>query len=185
MCEMSQLVVLGGMVKGHQLLHRDIGSRTLSLSLYCILLIILCMLSYNIYTLCTVVSRTIIDAFHPVFRLVSSLSLKDHDVGGKDEPKGGWVVFFFVLNFFNAGERVATLDLYLQRGKKQIKKSLVLILGMRLRLSDTITLYRLYVIGPKILDKNFTHESREWKGEILFFSWQIFVYYEPKVTEMK
>ena len=33
MCEMSQLV-LGSMAKGHELLHRGIESRTLSLSLY-------------------------------------------------------------------------------------------------------------------------------------------------------
>ena len=47
MCEMSQLV-LGGMAKGHellqQLLHRGIGSRTLSLSLYYILLMIITIL---------------------------------------------------------------------------------------------------------------------------------------------
>ena len=44
MCEMSQLA-LGGMARGHellqQLLHRGIGSRTLSLPLYYILLMLL------------------------------------------------------------------------------------------------------------------------------------------------
>ena len=57
---------------------------------------------------------TTVDGFHPVFCLVSSLGLKDHDVGGEDEPKGGRLFRFFVLNILDTGERVATLDLYLQ-----------------------------------------------------------------------
>ena len=62
---------------------------------------------------------TIVDAFDPVFCLVSSFRLQDHDVRGEDEPEGGGVFRFFVLDVLYTGERVATLDLHLRRAKRE------------------------------------------------------------------
>ena len=73
---------------------------------------------------------TIVDALHPIFCLVSSLGLKDHDVGGEDEPKGGGVFRLFVLNILDAGERVATLDLYLHSEQKE-RRNMSLIFSLR------------------------------------------------------